>query len=440
MKIRAVGAIFPLGFLALACGASSNASPAGDGGGGIAVTGGAGGGVTGGAGGVDTGGSGGVDTGGAPGSTGGATGGTTGGTGGATGGATGGTGGATGASDGGATGGTGGGPIEAGVNDAPNWSQPDVAACVGQSRFFYPTLSQRTAPAFPPDTTPVPATSVRVRVMNGCPITLWTQFNAPTGVVQLATGEVKTLDVPTPYSGRVTAFKGAAPGSPGNASAQIAFAEMNLSTKGNGALNFNFSYVDWVGLPAELAGIKADGTSCGFTACYIPYQNIVDGCPAQLVNNTRRSCDAPAHYCGAATGTAGQSPFCTQLDAAGAAAIATDAKCQTDLATWKAKDPVKNTDATVGTGSAIFGCTSFWGSSAYCCAKVNRGVQGTMVTTPKENNCGYYASQPYNPYAFWSQTRCPFVYAFPYDDANNQSGFQTCAGGRELDITWCPNN
>jgi hypothetical protein len=260
-------------------------------------------------------------------------------------------------------------------------------------------------------------------------VPLWTEFKTPIPVMALQPGETKTIDLTIPYGGRITAYKGAAPGTAGNT--QIEFVEMNLGT---GALNFNISYVDWVGLPVELKGIKADGTSCGHTACYVPYTNILDGCPTQLLNNTRRSCDAPTHFCGAADSTNGKTPFCTQLDAFAADALVNDAKCAADLA------KAGKTVATAGTGSAIFGCSSFWGGSPYCCAKVNRGVVGTMVTTPKENNCAYYAQQPYNPYAFWSQSRCPYVYAFAYDDVNDQSGFQTCAGGRELDITWCPNN
>jgi hypothetical protein len=53
----------------------------------------------------------------------------------------------------------------------------------------------------------------------------------------------------------------------------------------------------------------------------------------------------------------------------------------------------------------------------------------------------YYKTPPFNTYAWWVHGVCPGIYAFPYDDygKSNESGFHSCTGGTQLNITFCPS-
>jgi hypothetical protein len=65
-----------------------------------------------------------------------------------------------------------------------------------------------------------------------------------------------------------------------------------------------------------------------------------------------------------------------------------------------------------------------------------------MLNDPDNANASlYYQTAPYNSYSKWVHAICPGIYAFPYDDYGqaNQSGFHSCTGGRQLNITFCPN-
>jgi len=285
-----------------------------------------------------------------------------------------------------------------------------------------PTLASRKAPAFPPTQIPAPK-GILFRLMNNCPMTLWVQNtnNADQwpengGVLELASKTTKEFDMPNGVSQRIQTFKNAAPGQAG--SVLIQFAEMNAAP--GKALNYNLSHVDWLGLPVEINGIGTN-QDCGVTACYKPYADILTGCPPQLLDATNGKCTAPFHYCSDAAHAS--EAFCTVLNDAASQTVMNDPDCK---------------GGNVGSPADIFGCAGFWGSSAACCAKVHRGVTGNAKSDT--NNCLYYKNAPYDVYAAWAHQQCPFIYAFAYDDFNDQSGFHTCTKGTEMDITYCPGD
>ena len=296
----------------------------------------------------------------------------------------------------------------------------------GQS-FYPPTASERKAPEF---TLPAPANpaGLILRYMNNCPQTLWVHAaGIPGGVVQLP-GRVagqppteKVYDWPG-LGGRMSVFEGTDNGY------QINFFEMNADKK---ALNVNLSNVDWVGLPVE---IRSDTKTKCLTGCYQPLAKMMDGCPPQLLDATHKVCTAPKNWCANANNA--KDPLCSALDAAGAAIIANDPKCKFAPGA-----------AAAGTGAAIYGCAggpggNFWNQSPYCCAKANRGYLTDLndLGNDKTQNANYYKMMPYSTYSAYSQTICPFIYSFAYDDWNDQSGIQGCPGATEMDVTWCPGD
>ncbi len=102
------------------------------------------------------------------------------------------------------------------------------------------------------------------------------------------------------------------------------------------------------------------------------------------------------------------------------------------LATWVRRTPPTS-----------YGCGGdFWDTSPYCCAEVTRGYK-TDVNDPANDptqNCNYYKEAPFSTYSAYSQSICPFVYSFAYDDDNAQGGFQACTGATEMDVTYCPGD
>jgi hypothetical protein len=285
-----------------------------------------------------------------------------------------------------------------------------------------PTLSERKAPAFPPTAITAPK-GLLFRFMNNCPMTLWLEFaGAPGGMVTLPTKTTRELDLQTLH-GRVTAYKNAAPGAAGSVEAEF----FELTADPGKALNYNLSFVDYMGLPLEING-KGTSPSCGLTACYAPLAELTKGCPPQLLDAVNGKCLSPYGYC--SNPTHAKEAFCTVLDQSAADTLATDPMCKTG-----------GTLAQAGSGAAIFGCAtgSFWSGSPYCCAKVNRGSAGTS-SNDNTQNCLYYKTPPYNVYAAFSHSVCPYLYAFAYDDWNDQSGYHACTGGTGADITYCPGD
>ena len=286
-----------------------------------------------------------------------------------------------------------------------------------------PTLSERKAPAFPPTQITAPK-GLLFRFMNNCPMTLWLKFaGAPNGgTVMLASKTTQEFDMPTLH-GRVTAYKDAAPGGAGSVEAEF----FELTADPGKALNYNLSFVDYMGLPLEING-KGPPQSCGLTACYSPLADLVKGCPAQLLDAANGKCMSMFSYCNNAAHA--QEAFCTSLDQSAAATLANDPMCKAG-----------GTLAQAGGGAKILGCAtgSFWSGSPYCCAKVNRNAtNGTG--NDNTQNCTYYKTAPYNVYAAYSHSVCPYLYAFAYDDWNDQSGYHACTGGTGADITYCPGD
>lgn len=200
----------------------------------------------------------------------------------------------------------------------------------------------------------------------------------------------------------------------------VNFLEMNAK---KGVLNVNLSNVDWVGLPVEVRG--NDPSTC-LTACYTPLANMMNGCPAALLDSTHHICQAPKDWCIEAANQ--NNPICTSILPAADAVVNGDPKCSGGM-------------GMTANAANVYGCAgTFWSASPYCCAEVTRGYK-TDINDPGKDmtqNCKYYQQEPYSDYSAYSQKTCPFVYSFAYDDFNNQSGFQTCQGATEMDITWCP--
>ncbi|HWZ90370.1 MAG TPA: hypothetical protein VNW92_16015, partial [Polyangiaceae bacterium] len=292
---------------------------------------------------------------------------------------------------------------------------------------YPPTASERKAPPF---TLPAPANpaGLILRYMNNCPQSLWVHAaGIPGGVVELPGRQAGQAPAEQVYdwpglSGRMSVTEGSANGF------NINFLEMNANKQ---ALNVNLSNVDWVGLPVEVKG--NDPSKC-LTGCYTPLAHMMDGCPTQLLDATHQVCQAPKDWC--ANGSNASDALCTALDAAGAAVIANDPKCQAGGSISQA-----------GTGWKIYGCagngsTHFWDQNPYCCAEANRGYLSDVndPANDETQNCNYYKTAPFSTYSAYAQTVCPFVYSFAYDDVNNQSGFQSCQGATEMDVTWCPGD
>jgi hypothetical protein len=313
------------------------------------------------------------------------------------------------------------GTTGAGGGWAPNPNREACGTKAGQCE-CQPKLSERRAPPFPPTKITAP-TGLLFRFMNNCPMTLWLKFaGAPGGTVMMPSKSTTEFDLPTLH-GRVTAYKNAAPGAAGSVEAEF----FELTADPGKALNYNLSFVDYMGLPLEING-KGTSPSCGLTACYAPLAELIKGCPTQLLDAKNGKCMSMFSYCNNAAHAA--EAFCTSLDQSAANVIANDPMCR-----------AAGSLAAAGGGAKILGCAtgSFWSGSPYCCAKVNRNATNG-AGNDNTQNCTYYKTPPYNVYAAYSHSVCPYLYAFAYDDWNDQSGYHACMGGTGADITYCPGD
>jgi hypothetical protein len=287
---------------------------------------------------------------------------------------------------------------------------------------YPPIASERKAPMF---ALPAPANpaGLVLRVMNNCPLDLWVSgvnlpaFELPPRQASTAPAE-KVFDWPG-GGGRISAYENSANGF------QIAFIEFNA--KKGGALNVDNSYVDWVGLPVE---VRNQNPSSCLTSCYQPYAHMMDGCPTQLLDKTHNVCVAPKNWC--AEGNNYMDPICQLIVTAAQGVVATDPKCAGGAG-----------DVGAMNAANLYGCGGpFWSGSSYCCAEATRGYK-TDKNDPDNNmtqNCNYYREMPFSTYSAYSQTICPFIYSFAYDDNNAQSGFVTCPNSTEMDVTFCPGD
>ena len=322
-----------------------------------------------------------------------------------------GSGGAPGAGSGGVVG-SGGAAANGGTGGVPVMMHP--GQCI-----YRPTGASRKAPEFK---LPAPANpaGLILRLMNNCPQTLWVHGSGiPAGAVQLAGRQVGQAPVEQVYDwpglhGRMSIYEGTDNGY------LINFIEMNADP--NKAFNVNVSNVDWVGIPVEVRG--DDPTKC-LTGCYTPLANMMNGCPAKLLDATHQICQAPKNWCANQANI--NDPICQSILAAGQGTIDNNPKCK---------------GIALGTPAQIYGCGGDWAASPLCCAEANRGYKTDTNDTGNDNtqNCNYYKEEPYSDYSAYAQKVCPFVYSFAYDDWNDQSGFQTCSGAKEMDVTFCPGD
>lgn len=262
--------------------------------------------------------------------------------------------------------------------------------------------------------------TVEIGVRNLCPFPIWIHASGASGVLQpddaeLSTDEIIWYDAPAEWAAaRLTAYDG------GPRQGEVEKVEMTFETAEDGVvLNYNITYVDWLGLPIEMES-EGDGDDCETVGCYVPQSEVLTGCPDDLLDGNR--CLAARTYCMDAENQSGE--FCTRLDAEIARCAATQSEC------------AGASGATTGEAYACSG--AFFSASPKWCAALNRG----MVDDPDSTDLGaYYQSEPYNTYSKWVHEVCPGIYAFPYDDYPSnvgESGFHACRGGRELRVTFCP--
>jgi len=281
-----------------------------------------------------------------------------------------------------------------------------------------------------------------INVINACPFPLW--IHAANSAVtltpddsQLAPGAVRQYDAPASWpAARVNAYW-ADPNGAGTD--PNAFDKVEL-TIGSGVMNYNITYVDYLALPARMEAI---GPSCAKTgtfdpavACAVPVGQILNGCPAGLLDGKR--CLSAGLYCSVGANRAGA--FCHALDT-------TLQSCEMQNAS------TCGVASQLGNGTPeVYSCAGYFDSqppncspaSTTChldgnkwCAALNRGMLAQPTST---NTALYYQTAPYNTYAKWVHDTCPGIYAFPYDDypsVAGESGFRSCTADR-LDITLCP--
>lgn len=261
--------------------------------------------------------------------------------------------------------------------------------------------------------------TVEIGVRNNCPFPIWIHGQGNGGTLmpddkQLAKGDVVWYDAPANWSAaRITAYgEGARKG-------ELDKVEMTLVAN-NSVLNYNVTYVDWVGLPVEVVG-RGSGADCKTAACYLPEEKLLSGCPDGLLSGKR--CLAARSFC--LDGANKNAAYCHKLD--------------DEIKRCAQTKPGCEGAANASTGD-VYACSSgtFFGGSPKWCAALNRG----MIDDPEATDLSkFYKHDPYNTYSKWVHEVCPGIYAFAYDDypsSIGESGFHACTGGKEMDITFCP--
>lgn len=258
---------------------------------------------------------------------------------------------------------------------------------------------------------PPGAPGVLIHVVNGCSFDLYLHSEGkgatltPDGAKLAANGGSQDYTAPDNWSaGRVTAYSDSA------LKNELDKVELTIVNKD---INYNITYVDWVGLPVEMIAF-GKGTDCKRAGCYVKQSDLVATCPEKLLKG--KQCVSAYHFCEPTANAA--DPLCHALD--GQFAKCAAAGCP--MATTK----------------EVYGCNGPYGNQPKWCAALNRG----RPMNPDDPDASlYYTSAPYNIYAKWVHDTCPSIYAFPYDDygKSNQSSFHDCTGGTQLDVTFCPN-
>jgi hypothetical protein len=264
---------------------------------------------------------------------------------------------------------------------------------------------------------PPGAPGMLVHVVNGCSFDLWVHAAGKEAVLtpdntHLSPGGAQDYIAPDPWTAaRVTAYLATPPAN------EIDKAEITFI---NRIINYNLTYVDWVGLPIEMVSIGT-GSDCKAVGCYLPESSVLSGCPEGLLSG--KKCLSAGSYCSTAANQA--TPFCHALDPK-IALCAQDAKYSGCSAAAGATTP------------QVYGCSGFFGGSPKWCSALNRGV---LDDPDSPTSAPYYMTAPFNGYAAWVHSVCPGIYSFPYDDYGhaNESGFHACGGGTQLNVTFCPS-
>jgi hypothetical protein len=313
-----------------------------------------------------------------------------------------------GSSGSGGTGGAGGSAGTAGLAGSAGSLAGSAGSSNGGTANSLPPLGP--APVDKPDT-------VEVGVRNNCPFSIWIHAEGKQGVLmpdkqELKKGEHYWYDAPSAWeAARITAYGDA------ELKEELDKAEMTFDAK-DAVLNYNVTYVDWVGLPLEMIS-RGGGGDCKKVGCYLPEAEVLSGCPDGLLEGRR--CLAARTYC--LNGRNDDQPYCHALDAEVERCASTKPECA----------------GAAGLKTAnVYACDEFFGGSPKWCAAVNRA----MLDDPdNKDTSAYYQTSPFNTYSQWVHQACPGIYAFAYDDYPpnaEESGFHACAQGKELEVTFCP--
>jgi hypothetical protein len=272
-----------------------------------------------------------------------------------------------------------------------------------------------------------------VNIVNSCPFPIWihaansaktlTPDNA-----EVAHGSARQFDLPSSFSAaRINAYW-QDPTNP--QSDPSAFEKVEL-TFGNGVMNYNITYVDYVALPSRIEAVDPNcPKSPSFdpmVECSVPVAQILNGCPNGLLSGRR--CFSAGLYC--SEGNNQGQAYCHALDSA--------------IRACAAQNP-----STCGMAAQLgnatpnaYSCSGYFdGQSGHLegnkwCAALNRNMLAQPDST---DSTQYYQGSSYNTYAKWVHQTCPGIYAFAYDDypaSAGQSGFRSCSA-RRLDVTFCP--
>jgi len=271
------------------------------------------------------------------------------------------------------------------------------------------------------DSEAIDRATVNITVTNLCPFNLWIHGAGSSGVLQpddqlFTPNTTRNYTAPSEWSAaRVEAYKN------GPRQNQIEKVEMTFNRNGFGeqVLHYNVTYVDWVGLPVAIEGVGSGG-DCKVAGCFKPVNQLLNGCPDGLNDGDR--CVAARTFC--LNPVNNGNPYCHVFDAKINECADRFGDCQ---------------GARGSSTAEVYACSGpFFSQNPKYCAAINRGMLNDPFSSDKNQ---YYKNGPFNTYSKWVHESCPGLYAFPYDDFPGnagESGFHSCSGSTQLNITFCP--